>query len=163
MWKMHCPLRPGGGGISAYPVGSIYMSVNATSPAEIFGGKWEALDEGRVLIGANASHPVGEKGGSETHKLTTGEMPSHSHSGSLSGSIGNAAGHYHSYSMPGSSTSSYGSNKYSAGYARDGNTDSAGSHSHSFNGSVTINSAGGGQAHNNMQPYLSVYMWKRTA
>ena len=74
-----------GGGIAAYPVGSIYMSINPTSPADIFGGTWEALDEGRVLIGAGTSHPAGEEGGEEKHALTIDEMPSHNHSGSLSG------------------------------------------------------------------------------
>ena len=68
-----------GGGLSAYPVGAIYMSMNPTSPAEIFGGTWEALDEGRVLIGANTEYPVGATGGEKTHKLTTAEMPSHNH------------------------------------------------------------------------------------
>ena len=166
--------------LAAYPIGSIYMSTNSTDPGTLFGGTWQALNEGRVLIGASASHPAGETGGEETHTLTTREMPSHSHSGST----GSAGSHNHS----GSATSSgdhkhditYGSGEtYSTmpqydsygTYRSTMYTSSAGSHSHSVsinsNGShshtVTINSTGGGQAHNNMQPYLSVYMWKRTA
>lgn len=166
--------------LAAYPVGSIYMSVNSTSPATLFGGTWEAIAGGRVLIGQNTSYPAGSTGGEATHTLTTGEMPSHSHSGST----GSAGSHTHS-----ASTSSTGSHSHSA--ARDGGsgtavkaagyytrapiydipTTSAGSHSHtvsvgsdgSHTHSVTIGSAGGGAAHNNMPPYLSVYMWKRTA
>lgn len=166
--------------LSAYPIGSIYMSTNSTDPGTLFGGTWQALNEGRVLIGAGAPHPAGETGGEETHMLTTREMPSHSHSGSTD----SAGSHSHS----GSTTSSgdhkhsivYGSGEQFSSTPQYGNyssdisiidTPSAGSHSHSVsidsNGShshtVTINSTGDGQAHNNMQPYLSVYMWKRTA
>lgn len=49
--------------LAAYPVGSIYMSLSPTNPETLFGGTWQALDEGRVLIGANATYPVGSKGG----------------------------------------------------------------------------------------------------
>lgn len=166
--------------LAAYPIGSIYMSTNSTDPGTLFGGTWQALNEGRVLIGASASHPAGETGGEETHMLTTREMPSHSHSGSTdsagshshSGSATSSGDHIHSITYgngaQASSKPQYGN--YSTNRStRD--TSSAGSHSHSVsidsNGShshtVTINSTGGGQAHNNMQPYLSVYMWERTA
>lgn len=70
--------------LAVYPVGSIYMSVNPTNPNSLFGGTWEALDQGRVLIGAGAAHPAGETGGEETHVLTPDEMPEHTHSGSTS-------------------------------------------------------------------------------
>ena len=190
--------QPMGGGINAYPIGSIYMSVNATSPATLFGGTWEALDEGRVLIGAGSSHPAGEEGGEETHKLTSSEMPSHGHDGSLSGSTKSGGSHSHSrgsmditgklpteiQTTKNSTSSASGAFSSSAlgkwghngtySYSYDisfkasnnwtGTTSSAGSHSHSLEGvSVTTSSAGGSSAHNNMQPYLSVYMWKRIA
>ena len=70
------------GVLDAYPVGSIYMSVNSTNPSQLFGGTWEAIAGGRVLIGQNTSYPAGSTGGEATHTLTTNEMPSHSHSGS---------------------------------------------------------------------------------
>ncbi len=229
-----------GGGISAYPVGSIYMSVNATSPADIFGGTWEALDQGRVLIGAGSAHPAGETGGAESVTLTTAQMPSHSHSASFSGSCGSGGSHSHSLSgvsisipsggshshtrgtmeitgslgrtsstseniMCGTSSDSTSSGALSINYSSgksgfdlltgstlsrikgfsfkasnnwtgstssvshshsgsiSGSVSSAGSHTHTISGSVTVGNAGSGQAHNNMQPYLSVYMWKRTA
>lgn len=174
------------------------MSVNATSPATLFGGTWEALDEGRVLIGAGSSHPAGEEGGEETHKLTSSEMPSHGHDGSLSGSTKSGGSHSHSrgsmditgklpteiQTTKNSTSSASGAFSSSAlgkwghngtySYSYDisfkasnnwtGTTSSAGSHSHSLEGvSVTTSSAGGSSAHNNMQPYLSVYMWKRIA
>ena len=117
-------------GLAAYPVGSIYMSVNATSPATLFGGTWDQLDEGRVLIGCNATYPAGSTGGEFEHTLTVDEMPSHSHTGFTN----------------------------RGGYDRGG----GGSYAH-IDGSSHTSSTGGSQPHNNMQPYLSVYMWKRTA
>lgn len=196
-------------GLTAYPVGSIYMSVNPTSSAELFGGTWEPLDQGRVLIGAGTSHPAGETGGEETHALTTAEMPSHNHTMNSAGSHSHSGetelvgDHSHSkgdmnivgtfnawtyrtfdnssgaFAVTGSKDSDgwLGSNGNTEAYdyefdASDGwtgNTSSAGSHSHSLSinssgsHSHTINNTGGGGAHNNMQPYLAVYMWYRTA
>lgn len=118
-----------GGGIDAvYPVGSIYMSMNATDPSELFGGSWLPLNEGRVLIGANSTYKAGTKGGEFTHTLTIAEMPNHSHK-SANGST---------------QISSY-SDMYRT-VATAGGTSGA---------------TGGDQPHNNMQPYLAVYMWYR--
>ena len=173
-----------------YPVGAIYMSTVGTSPATLFGGTWEALDDGRVLIGANDTYQAGTTGGEATHKLTTAEMPSHTHDASTD----STGEHTHtrgtqnitgSLVAPGISSSFYdakgaftpqGSRNqndprhYSANGAYNtvnfdasntwtGSTSSSGAHSHT----VTINNTGSGNAHNNMQPYLAVYMWKRTA
>lgn len=66
-----------------YPVGSIYMSTSNVSPESFLGGKWRALDEGRVLIGANNTYAAGSKGGEVEHTLTVGEMPSHDHQGRM--------------------------------------------------------------------------------
>lgn len=193
----------GGGGLSideVYPVGSIYMSVNPASPSTFIGGTWEALDDGRVLIGAGSAHPAGEEGGEEKHNLSTNEMPSHNHSGPLSGSTGDAStSHDHTrgtMNITGKGPLGWSSNKtlgmegafyrtsanaekgfpenadsmsYTEGFdaskSWSGRTSSNGvTHSHSLDGiTITTSSKGGGQAHNNMQPYLSVYMWKRTA
>lgn len=120
-----------------YPVGSIYMSVNSTNPESLFGGTWEAIG-GRFLLGADTTYSAGSTGGEETHTLTINEMPSHSH---------------------GIKTSSI-----------DGDGDwvpkdhKANVHVSEINfnweGTV-ISTTGGGQAHNNMPPYLAVFMWKR--
>ena len=81
-----------------YPVGSIYMSVTSTSPAVLFGGTWEQL-ENRFLIGAGTNHAAGATGGSATHTLTTSEMPSHNHTftGNEVDTGENSVGHTHTY------------------------------------------------------------------
>lgn len=162
--------------LAVYPVGSIYMSTNPANPGSLFGGTWKALDEGRVLIGAGAAYPAGQTGGKETHTLTTDEMPSHTHSGSTS----SAGSHRHdifandnrfgtnyplrnySYAaVKGNADGPTGDSNYNiAGTSSSpslGETSSSGNHSHT----LSLQSAGGGKAHNNMQPYLSVYMWTR--
>lgn len=146
--------------LDSYPVGSIYMSVNSTSPADLFGGTWDAMPAGRVLLAQGKSqwgttYAAGSTGGEATHTLTINEMPAHSHSGTT-----NSTGdHTHSsYGAQGGTrkVNWAGSNdNYDPNYP----TGSAGTHSHT----VSIDNTGGGAAHNNMQPYLAVYMWKRTA
>ena len=74
------------GALAAYPVGSVYMSFNNTDPGRLFGGTWQPLNEGRVLICANSTYTAGSTGGESTHKLTVNEMPSHNHGGKFSGS-----------------------------------------------------------------------------
>lgn len=75
--------------LQAYPVGSIYMSVVETNPAELFGGAWEAIAPGRVLIGAgeynsNISYTAGTKGGVTSKILTSSNIPKHNHTISIS-------------------------------------------------------------------------------
>ena len=120
-----------------YPVGSIYMSVNSTSPAALFGGTWAQLKD-RFLIGAGDTYSNGATGGEATHTLSVDEIPSHNHS-------------YGVYDA--SSTASLAIN-HMAAYCGVQNGTGWGSH--------TLYT-GGGEAHNNMPPYLAVYMWKRTA
>lgn len=121
-----------------YPVGSIYMSVNSTSPATLFGGTWVQIKDTFLLACGDTYSSDGNvataQHGSATHTLTINEIPSHNHktgSRQTYGS-GNAWG-----------LVNYGS----SGSAQDKNT----------------SSTGGGQAHNNMPPYMAVYVWKRTA
>ena len=121
--------------LDIYPVGAVYISVNSTSPASLFGGTWEQLQD-RFLLAAGGTYSAGSTGGEATHTLTVDEMPSHSHT-------------INRYSSLGSSTGT--------GFIREQN--------------VTISkddqygpySTGGGQSHNNMPPYLAVYMWKRVS
>lgn len=70
--------------LDAYPIGAVYISTQPTNPASILGGSWKALNEGRVLIGANAAYPAGSKGGEASVVLSVDQIPSHSHSGSTS-------------------------------------------------------------------------------
>lgn len=151
----------------AYPVGSIYMSMSATNPAELFGGTWEQIAQGRCLIGAGTgtdsrreskTFTAGATGGEYNHVLTVGEMPSHNHNASSS----STGDHYHVwYTGPyGSSQNSASANAYGVGAdSVSHNTLSAGSHSHT----ITIGSNGSGSAHNNLPPYMGLYVWKRTA
>ena len=122
---------------AVYPIGSIYMSVNGTSPATLFGGTWEAI-QGKFLLGAYGNtYKAGSTGGEATHTLTTSEMPSHNH-----------AVYY----------PNAGADDHSApGNYPDGPSDST----YYAVGSYTSRE-GGGKAHNNMPPYLAVYIWKRT-
>jgi hypothetical protein len=116
-----------------YPVGSIYMSINNTSPQSFFGGTWERIQD-RFLLAAGSTYAAGGTGGSATHTLTVNEMPYHGHVvGTEGGSI--------------SKTTSY----------IAGATGGAGAR-----GESSTDNAGGGAAHNNMPPYLVVYVWKRT-
>ena len=74
-----------------YPVGSIYMSVNATNPSALFGGTRVKI-EGRFLLGSGGGYSLGATGGEATHTLTTNEMPKHNHTFSKF-LVANADGH----------------------------------------------------------------------
>lgn len=125
----------GGSLNSVYPVGSIYLSVNSTNPSTLFGGTWVQLED-RFLLGAGSTYTAGSTGGSATHTLTLNEIPAHSHN----------------YTAM-QKTSSY-PQFFNSGNSEGGYIDNI--------TSASTNS-GGSQAHNNMPPYLVVYMWKRTA
>lgn len=64
--------------LAAYPVGSVYTSSKPTSPAELFGGTWKAIED-VFLYCASPKHAAGETGGAETHTLTVDEVPAHAH------------------------------------------------------------------------------------
>ena len=116
-----------------YPVGSIYMSVNSTSPATLFGGTWIQIKD-KFLLSAGDTYTAGNTGGEATHTLTTDEIPSHSHR--TKWKTGSQTASSSVITWEGSSTAW----QYSSTEA-----------------------TGGGQAHNNMPPYLVVYVWERTA
>ena len=130
-----------------YPVGSIYMSVSNTSPETLFGGTWESIG-GRFLLGADATYAAGSVGGEAVHKLTIAEMPDHSHNVRTLAPWGKEA------TLP----------AWSA-YATDGTIESSGENGKTdkFWEYTLVLGEGSGAAHNNMPPYLAVYMWKRTA
>lgn len=149
-----------------YPVGSIYMSTASTNPGTLFPGTtWEAYAQGRVLIGAGTgtdsrserkTFAAGSTGGEYNHQLTVGELASHNHSAVL-----NSAGqHNHSFAV---TSHVFEGGPYAhmvpEGTATTRNTNSSGSHNHT----VTVNNNGNGQAHNNLQPYLTCYIFCRTA
>ena len=126
--------------LTLYPVGSVYISANSTSPASLFGGTWESIG-GRFLLGADATYAAGSTGGEKDHTLTVNEIPSHRHDGIFITGIGMV--------WKGS---------YNVGSTYGVDTGEQGSDSSFYTGP-----AGGGGAHNNMPPYLAVYMWKRVS
>jgi len=125
---------------SIYPVGSIYINAAvATNPATLLGfGTWAAFGAGRVMVGLDATDSdfdtAQETGGAKTHTLSVSEIPSHTHTSSLRGN-----GEDELQSIPSASD----------------NTDPS--------LTMTTNATGGGGSHNNVQPYVVVYMWRRTA
>ena len=135
-----------------YPVGSVYISVNNVDPKNIFGGTWVQLKD-RFLLGAGDKYSAGSTGGEATHTLTIEEMPNHSHLQNI------LTGNYNPFdnspspklkpnlSSEGSVVKTY--------WAQRGS-------SYSLTTSAMA-TAGSSAAHNNMPPYLVVYMWKRTA
>ena len=128
-----------------YPVGSIYMSVTSASPADLFGGTWERIKD-RFLLASGDTYSAGSTGGEANHTLTVNEMPSHAHN------FDNCISGYPPYSL-----GRDGKDKYRMPLINILNPDdTAGA------GQYT-NAAGNSKPHNNMPPYLTVYMWKRIA
>ena len=129
---------------NAYPVGSIYMNCsNATNPGTLLGfGTWASFGEGRVLVGIDSSDTdfdtAEETGGSKTHTLTEAQLPSHRHT------IGSN-----------DSTAGFGGAAGNQEFVQDAGT--------GIGNPVNTSFTGSGQAHTIVQPYIVVYMWKRTA
>jgi len=125
----------------SYPIGSIYINAtNSANPNTLLGfGTWTAFGAGRVLVGIDSSDSdfdtAEETGGAKTHTLTIDEMPSHTHD--VTG---------HQTDVNGSSVIRLAETQSGEYVVED-----------------AANATGGGEAHNNLQPYITVYMWKRTA
>lgn len=118
-----------------YPVGSIYMSVNSTNPSNFFGGTWEQIKD-RFLLACGSTYSNGSTGGEATHKLTVAEMPKHKPEALLNTNDSNTGGSAINWQV-----------------VTNGR----------FYGGDMFKEYGGDQAHNNMPPYLAVYIWKRVA
>ncbi len=133
--------------LDAHPVGSYYWSNDSTSPATLFGGTWEALPAGYTLIAqgsgtddyGNFTYTAGQKYGERKHQLTTDETPIHSHV------------YYLDTTKKGSSGES--SWLVDAGTIGSKITDRP----------RTTEPTGGDQPHNNIQPCIAAYGWRRTA
>lgn len=123
-----------------YPIGSIYMSTDTTNPQSRFTGTYWLPIYNRFLLGAGDTYKAGTMGGEATHTLTRSEIPSHYHDEYL----GNDGG---SDSAP-------------SGYSGWPNIAYISKKTWWVTGSKT-SAAGGDGAHNNMPPYLAVYMWRR--
>lgn len=134
-----------------YPVGAIYISASSASPASLFGGTWEQMS-GRFLLACNGTYAAGSTGGEAAVALSKANLPA------VTGQfeMHNAASSTPVYKVSGcfSSAMTNGSNY------RNGGSSASGAKSI---GKVNFSNGGSGKAHNNMPPYLAVYMWKRTA
>ena len=160
-----------------YPIGSIYTSTTDTNPSEKFGGVWERYAEGKTLIGVNESdtsfNTVEKTGGSKSTTLTTNNLPRHTHGiPSLNGKTSTNGEHIHPYTLNKTAVgTTYGYPPLTAssftGYNYDSSTSSAmirpaGEHSHTVTTDTsTTSSTGSGSSFSNLQPYITVYMWKR--
>lgn len=156
--------------LKIYPVGSIYMSVDPRNPKDFLGGTWVEWGKGRVPVGVDEKQDEfktpGKEGGEKTHALSVSEMPIHNHEGT--------------YTDPKSETTGkpddngeYSDTKYSVHYDV---TESGMRYVETSSGMVVsiplsnviesthgVYPNGGSQAHNNLQPYITCHMWKRTA
>ena len=117
-----------------YPIGSIYISVDPTDPADLFGGTWEQIKD-TFLLTAGDIYDAGDTGGEATHTLTISEIQSHTHN----------IRHYSSSGVNTAIAASVTSQKYAD------------------NATYGAFATGGDGAHNNMPPYLVVYAWQRVA
>ncbi len=124
---------------SIYPVGSIYTSTSPTNPSTLFGGTWSSFWQWRVLIGAGSWFSAGTTGWEASHTLTIAEMPNHQHYVQSRDSNADISWHYYKQEW----VRSWDFNDYPGGQAY-------------------TNFVGGGSAHNNLPPYVVVYMWTRT-
>lgn len=149
-----------------YPIGSIYMSVDSTSPAALFGGTWEKI-ENRFLFSASDTILAGTLAGEAEHTLTTSEMPKHKHAASAT-LINTDTNNTYEFQLirdlsakstarvsvaKGTDYSVLGVNPTAADY-----TDAS-----ELQGVKNTAETGEGLPHNNMPPYLAVYTWKRIA
>lgn len=168
--------------LAAYPVGAYYISSDPTSPATLFGGTWERVQD-RMILAAGSSYTAGSTGGSATKTLSVANMPTHSHSCSSTGNHThtrgnmNITGTFHSYDIGdrevatgsfsdavfsnikcGTGNSGYDTKvTFNASSTWSGATSSNGNHQH------TIGNNGSGTAFNIMPPYIVAYVWRRTA
>lgn len=130
--------------LKVYPVGSIYISVNNTNPGTLFGGTWEQIKD-TFLLSCGSTYEAGSTGGEATVSLQVNNLPPHDHTERLPESFRISA------------------NAGSGGYVSDATNPKTPYAGGTYSSSVKTGTTGGGQAHNNMPPYLAVYVWKRIA
>jgi hypothetical protein len=123
-----------------YAVGDIFITTNTTLPSNRWSGTtWKKIED-KMLIGASSTYPVNTTGGEAKHTLTINEMPSHTHGTSIS-----------------RVNSTWGMLKNDSA----GNTVSVRGEAIAKSSSLSTDATGGAQPHNNLPPYIAVYMWIR--
>lgn len=174
--------------LDAYPIGAYYISSSPTSPATLFGGTWVQVKDRMILAVGDTYSSAGLTGGSATTKLVVNNIPSHNHScgtagnhshtrGSMniSGTFGtgnqtpslykgDTSGAFYNSGTNGDRFSGGTTNwdrtsrvTFDASRSWSGSTSTAGNHSH------TIGNTGSGTAFNTISPYITAYVWRRTA
>lgn len=189
--SLQTKVNSGGSGtaVNPYPVGSIYLSVTNTNPATLFGGTWEQLKNKFLLAADDATTGAhgGDSGGEKDHTLSIAEMPIHKHdvdvgsksafnTGTASPGTSTDGEHTHGAKVTPAGGSGSLSKIYSGAAPYSTLNDHIiedGAHEHTVDAhahqvpahdhAVLESNKGSGSAHNNMPPYLAVYMWKRTA
>lgn len=168
--------------LDAYPIGAYYISSSPTSPATLFGGTWVQVKDRMILAVGDTYKSAGLTGGSATTTLVLNNIPSHNHTCSTTGNHSHTRG---SMNITGSFTATSqgagisasgaftGENvgqgdegyidnelkRYSLDASRSwtGSTSTAGNHAH------TIGNTGSGTAFTTISPYITAYVWRRTA
>lgn len=166
--------------LAVYPVGSIYMSVNDTDPSTLFGGTWTAWGSGKVPVGVNVNDSdfatVEKTGGEKKHWLTVGEMPKHRHLGQHTENS-HLVNHLQSPTDVNTGRDvvigdldvevQYKVNQNTVSHTTYYLKGSGGTADIYYNEKVQsqygVGDDGGSESHNNLQPYITCYMWKRTA
>ncbi|QBX22659.1 capsid and scaffold protein [Streptococcus phage Javan88] len=127
-----------------YPVGSIYISISSSNPSYTMGGTWQRFANGKTLVGVDEYdsdfNSPNRTGGEKAHQTTVEEMPSHAHQFNTE-----AAG-----------------SPIALGW-ENGNNSAMRAKLGNYTMGLPTTSVGGNKPHNNLQPYITVYMWRRTA
>ena len=140
--------------LKQYPVGSIYITTNGQNPGEYLGGEWESYGEGRTIVGAGTGtdsnnvqkvFEINETGGEYEHTLTVNELARHRHNFLNNGNEYVGFGYAAASGGSGRLNFFSGSDEVSSSNPRN----------------TTIQYNGGNQPHNNIQPYVVTYIWKR--
>ena len=122
-----------------YSVGDLFLSTNSDNPSTKFGGTWELFGKGKTLVCVDETDPdfnvVKKEGGEKKHTLTVAQLPSHNHS-----------------------IANYNSTGWDTPYPTVLGYDKKG-----YTGNVQTENTGGNEPHNNLQPYITCYIWIRTA
>lgn len=155
---------------TTHPIGSLEINTSGINPSEYLGGGWESFGSGRTLVGVDSSDSdfdtAEETGGEKTHTLTINEIPAHTHGskslvgtwanwGEGSGMVSSSA---NGYKVTGIVSAVGDNNQYGWGTSTGRDQDNT---SLKIDATHEHNSVGGSQAHNNLQPYITVYFWKR--
>ena len=154
----------------AYPIGSIYLTLSNTNPAEAIGGEWRRVAEGRCLVGVSAERDITlrKTGGSTTTTLNENNLPPHKHNLSINGTTNQSGSHSHTvdiinYVRRSNGFEIGGNNVINKvdGNLKTTSTDQGHTHDFNVNGSTTL--VGNSAPINIENPYLGVYMWERIA